>query len=317
MVHVRTDASNGPVIASGRVSPTTTRTGDAPETSPVQSAPRRPPRRRQAQAPPPDLSPQQQATIAIILAGALDPMTAIMAANSELRDVRAAMGHAGIDSASARSEAEEQQRAESLEKAVRHAEKMLRNDRMSPFAKKLLGAILTVVGTVAAAFSGGASLVLVAVAVTLLLAAKLVEHLAKEGKIGGKAAMITSLCLKVVAAVLMACCGNASGIAGVAANVAEKAVSIAKTVAMAVQTATQAHEARVQMTNAVHQGRSDRAQGRADEHGVNSEAALEEVEQSVEEMKLLRQRFARLTRRLSAIQQARDEGMSIMTRALA
>ncbi len=287
-------------------------------TSPAESAPRRDTRRTSGTTGSPSsppLSNEQQFTLAVALGGALDPMTAMMAMQTSVRDARTRAGEASSESASRRSEGEDAERMKSLKAAEEHLAKLL-NQKLPDWAKKLIAAVMIIVAAVASVFTGGASMVLVAAAAVLLVAAAAVEKLAKEGKIDGKAGMITAVVLKLVAAVLMAVAGNAGGLAQ-AGSTAATVVQATQVIATCVSTAQQAHEARFQMTNAVHTYRADGEQIDAEEHGLNSEVAMDDMEAAIEAMKKLRTRFARISRRMHAVQEARGQSLSVAARAIA
>ncbi len=153
------------------------------QTSAAESAPRRDTRRRgsEASSSSPPLSNEQQFTLAVALGGALDPMTALMAMQTSLRDTRTRAGEASSESASRRSEGEDAERMKSLKAAEEHLAKLLKQ-KLPDWAKKLIAAVMIIVAAVASVFTGGASMVLVAAAAVLLIAAAAVEKLAKEGK---------------------------------------------------------------------------------------------------------------------------------------
>ncbi|HJL46451.1 MAG TPA: type III secretion system translocon subunit SctE [Polyangiaceae bacterium LLY-WYZ-15_(1-7)] len=101
---------------------------------------------------------------------------------------------------------------EKVEKALKKAA-----NKAPRWVKKLIGAVLTAVGTVASVFSGGATLALVVVAVVLIAAGDIVDELAHRGVLDERNGAIAASVLKLVGAALMIAAGGASA-AGDAAS---------------------------------------------------------------------------------------------------
>ena len=250
-------------------------------------------------------------TLATLMSGVLDPMSALLGMQGALRDANAAVREQDIELSQAQAEQDNLAKLEALAKAEKALEKA--SSRWPTWAKKLVGWVLTVVGAAASAVTGGTSAVLVAVALVLLLAAKGVEKLAEKGVIGGKAAMGLVIALKVVAAVLMTVAGGVGGAAQLS-QVAKVAMDVTKIVNDVI---TQVKDMAVGIRE-LRRGKAvfeaNMLQAEAEECGLKEEVGRQRVESTVDELQKLHQRFKRV---MAKIVQAAEEKESATLNAVA
>jgi hypothetical protein len=285
----------------------------APERSPAAAAARTA-GRAAAGATAPVENPMDRAkaiTLATLLSGVLDPMSALLGIQGALRDASAAAREQDIELSQAQADQDNRSKLEALAQAEKALKKA--SSRWPTWAKKLVAAVLTIVGSVASAVTGGTSAVLVAVALVLLLAAKGVEKLAEKGVLTGKAAMGLTIALKAVAAVLMTVAGGVGGAAQLS-QVAKLVVDITKVVNDVI---TQVKDMAVGIRE-LRRGRAlfeaDMFQADAEASGVQEEESRQRIESSVDELRQLHQRFQRV---LSKIRQTAEERESATLNALA
>ena len=249
--------------------------------------------------------------LAMVLTTLLDPMTLIGAMQVKLRDSNATTQTAAIDEASSRSERADRQRMEMLEKAQRALAKKARG--MGKFAKKLLGAILTVVGTVASVFTGGASIALTVIGAVLLIAGEVVQFMADKGILDEKNGGIAAMVLKLVGAIVQTVASFGAG-AGSAVNavknVSETAIKVMQTIKevvdFVVSTLSTINGA-IDMHNSVRQYQADDANIDADVAGQNADDANQRMADYTSELRRVQQRFTRVLAKLHATIEAQNE----------
>ena len=169
-----------------------------------------------------DLSHAEVASVAYLATGLLEPMARAMLAQSEFRNSMTELNGAQMRTSLSRAERQQDLRAQQLKRARELAEEA--SSGLPSWARTLIGAVLTAVGTVAAAFTGGASIPLLVIGVILISAGEVVGHLAEQGVIdptkGGIAAVVLKIAGAIVMAVATAGAGaaNAGGAVGSAAS---------------------------------------------------------------------------------------------------
>lgn len=253
----------------------------------------------------------QAGAFAMVLNTVLDPVTMIGALQARLRDNNAELEEAGAADAAQRSEFANREQMHMLEKAQRALRKKARG--MGRFAKKLLGAILTIVGTVASVFTGGASVALTVIGAVLLLAGEIVEVMAEKGILDERNGGIAAMVLKLVGAVVqtVASFGASAGSAvNAVKNVSEtvvKAAQITKQIVDYVMNTLSTINGAIDMHNAVRQYQADDANIDAHAAGDNAENANEDLAQHADELRRIQQRFARVIAKVRATIEAQNE----------
>lgn len=256
------------------------------------------------------MSEAQTGALAMVLTTLLDPMTLIGAMQAKVRDSNVETQTAGISDAASRGERADRQRMAMLEKAERALAKKARG--MGRLAKKLIGAILTVVGTVASVFTGGASIALTVIGAVLLIAGEVVSLLADKGILDEKNGGIAAMVLKLVGAIVQTVASFGAG-AGSAVNavknVSEGVVTFAQitkqVVELTMSTLSTINGA-IDMHNSVRQYQADDADIDAREAGQQAERANEEMADYTHEIRRIQQRFARVFAKLRATIEAQD-----------
>ena len=233
-----------------------------------------------------------------------NPVMVLMALQSELRTRGQELHAHDVHHSDQQSKRAEAFQLEQLAKAAKAADKAAR--KAPPWVKKLIGAILTAVGTVAS-IAGGAGLALVAVGAALVIGAKLVEKvlacLASKGLISERAAMIVSTVVKMVAAVAAAVTGQVSGLANGVAQAATAAVEVAKSTAEIIKSAQQIVQAATDIAFAgvdahshIRSFQSTKANIAAESWGMEAKEKMENVEFTIESLKDLEKHFGRITK---------------------
>jgi len=287
-----TGGVHGPASAGSALASTTAR--PEPSASPVSLGAEGPGLRPPTNAP--DLSdPRVAATVGVLLAGVIDPMAFMTGLQGRLREVSTDQQNRDVKVSTQRSESAEESRRISLDKARKAAEKAAA--KAPRWVKKLIGAIIAAIATVAAVFTGGASLALAVVAVVLLVAGEVVQALAERGVLDEKNGGIAAAAIKLVAAAIMTVCSfgaNSGALAQAAGTIAKVAVDIARYTAQTVQT--------VQGIRDIHRTKLtlDATNHRLDAEGqtliVDDENTS--IEEAADEMKAIHQRYVRAMRRL-------------------
>jgi len=263
------------------------------------------------------VDPNQAATLAILISGSGDPMAMMLGMQSRLREMGVELREQDVESADGRSITEEAERTEALDQARAAAEKAIK--RMPKWVKKLVGAILTAVGTVASVFTGGASVALTVIGVVLLVAGEVVQALADRGVIDERNGSIAAMAIKLVAAVVMcvASCGaNTGGLVNAgqqAAQIGAVVADVARYTQATVSTVTSAMDTQ----RAVCEFHSTNFRIDASEHELNRDIANEEMEESSEAIIRLMRVHQRVAERIRAAVQARDEAMVATAQAFA
>ncbi|MCB9617340.1 MAG: hypothetical protein H6722_33325 [Sandaracinus sp.] len=255
-------------------------------------------------------------TLAVLLSGVVDPMTALMGLQSTLRNAAARQRETEIGSEALRGETEFNDRMEQLEKAAKAAAKAAKT---RPWLRKLIGAIVTAIGAVASIF-GGAGAGLVAVGVILIAAGDILSTLVEKGIIQGERAQkivaITAAVLKIAGAIVMAVASGGSSL-GEVANAATTIASVAGQVASHIQTTASVYAAHVDVHNGVREFQAEQFRVRADEHGIASEEASENMEEATDALKQLLRRFQRVVAQLRATAEVREQASRALVGALA
>ena len=256
----------------------------------------------------PQPSPTELAAATAVVTAVLgDPMALALALQSQLKDQGARDTEARVNSSSREQQVADGLRLDQLEKAAKALEKASR--RAPPWVKKLIGAVLSAVGTIAS-IAGGAGAALIAVGAALVVAAKLAEmllnKLAEAGLISEKAAAITAAVVKVAAAVAAACVGQVGGLAnaaGAAGQAAATAVEVGKTAAEIVKTVVEMCEAAatiafagVDMNTAVRMYQAQMANIMAEEWGFEVDGSLADTEAAADTFEQIHKAYARVAK---------------------
>ena len=274
-------------------------------------------------------SPIELAAAAAVTTAVLgDPMALALALQCSLRDQGAANSQDSIRSSQKTREAADAERIKALADAAKALKKAKK--KAPPWVKKLIGAVLTAVGTVAS-IAAGTGVALVAAGAAILLAAQIAEKvlmkLAEKGVISQKGAIITAAIVKVVAAVAAACTGQVGGLgaaAGGAAQagaavveVAKSAADILKTVANVINAAAEIAFAGVDTHISVRKYQAEMANILAEEWGMNSESAIEDGERAAELFAGVYKDFSRSTAIVNAAMTSQNEMQLAAARAVA
>lgn len=203
------------------------------------------------------LGTRQATSLLDVLAGAMDNALAFMlAASSDGDHARADGTYAQLLNAALTEETQAALRQSVLEaaQAAQESSDGLSN-AMPKWAQTLVAGILMVVGTVAAAFTGGASLALMVAAVVLLAAGETMTHLMEEGVIESTpTTMGITMGLQAAGAILSTIAGNVGGGTGVVSTgvqIGRTATQVAEQVVNVIDLATTTASATTQILSAV------------------------------------------------------------------
>ncbi len=318
---VRVNQSASPRGASGPAGVRTSSSHSGPSTSAVESAPSGAGGSRGAGGAEEVVDPRQATTIAVLLSGALDPMALIAGLQSRLRNQSAEATENDASASLETARSEEAERGRLLDDAMKMLDKKTKG--MSRWGKKLLGAIMTAVGTAASCITGGASMALVVVAIVVMAAADIVEAMARRGFLDGKNGMVAAAVLKIVGAVLMAVSGNVGEAGSAAAQGAQgtaQAVDAAKTAAEIAKTVKTVHkvvtavygalEAGLELANGIFDFKAAKLNIQADGAEDRRDDALERLDDASGDLAMLQQRYARVVGRLMATMQVQGQARS-------
>lgn len=261
---------------------------------------------------PQELDPARLATLGILLGGVIDPMTAVMGLQSMIRDAQSELRSEGVASAQGRAETENAERAQQLEAARKQLEKV---KSMPGWLRKVIGAVLSVVGAVAAAFTGGAGAALTVIGIVLLAAGDIVQWLGHLGVIDENVATLVAAGLKLVGAIVLTVAGGAG--AGELSSSVQQVGQVLKQVKQIAETAVATAEASMAIRNHGLVNSAENHQANAAENEVTADEAFEMAGDELEFLKRLMQMFQRVQRRVHEASRAQHEGMLVAARALA
>ena len=264
---------------------------------------------------------QLAAAFAVTGAALGNPMVMLMALQTELRNKSSESQEATVRTAGKREETASARRLEELERADRMAKKAAK--RAPPWVKKLIGAVLSAVGSIAS-IAGGAGLALAAIGAALIVGAKLAEkllmHLAEKGIISEKGAVIGSAIVKIAAAVAAAVTGQVGSLANAAKaamDVASTAVKVVKSIADMVQAAADVALAGVDMHSSVRTYQSEIATIMAEEWGIQADGAIEDMNKAADGVRDAYESHGRMMRTATATLSREQEGLMAGARAIA
>lgn len=233
----------------------------------------------------------------------MDPSILVSIIQTELRDSSSLLGESQVEESALQAERMHDQEREALERAEeagRRAERLM--NRAPKWVKKFVSAVISAVGVIAAAYTGGASLGLAIAGAALLLAADtLVPLLEKTGAINAEQAGWMSFGLKVVGTVLMCCTGIG---ASSAANIAPQAVETAGTVARTVESTLAAVDGSLDAASAKFEGDHGEAMIDAGASSVDLAAAEAALAEEIDELGDSMEFFSRIAGRMSALAEA-------------
>ncbi|MBO6939133.1 MAG: hypothetical protein JJ863_29455 [Deltaproteobacteria bacterium] len=261
------------------------------------------------------------AAFAVTGAALGNPMVLLMAIQTHLRNKSSENDEASVRTAGQREEAASARRVEELERAEKMAKKAAK--RAPPWVKKLIGAVLSAVGSIAS-IAGGAGLALVAVGAALIVGAKLVEkllmHLAEKGLIDEKRAGIASAVVKIAAAVAAAVTGQVGSLANAAKaamDVASTAVKVVKSVVDMVQAAADVAFAGVDMHTSARTYQSQMATIMAEQWGIEAEGAIDDMNKAADCIQDAYESHGRMVRTATATLEREKQGRMAATQAIA
>ena len=269
--------------------------------------------------------PRALATLSVLVGGMVNPATILASLQSQMRNLAIDTQATEVDAASERNACAEENRRVCLEKAEKALAKMRKG--MPKWAKKLIGAVLTAVGTIAACVTGGASIALIVVACVLMAAGDIVEAMTERGVIKNeKVGMAVSLACKLVAAACtLGAGGGVADAASTGAQAGQTAATVGQTAATVASTGTQAAtaaadvagviesvatlvqttqtlaEAGVGIHNGVRKYQAEIAESDAEEASINADISLEQLGTITEAIADVERRYSRVMSRIAEI----------------
>jgi hypothetical protein len=240
-----------------------------------------------------DRPPEVQLVTQMLLAsGSADPVQALMGVLHQLRAISGDRAEHDVRTAQQSQEVARLRHDKAIEDAKAAAEKRLK--RAPKWVKKLVSIIVTAVGVVASAFTGGASLGLAIAGAVLLLAADGIAKLGIKLGMDEKHAAWLKVGVQVAGAALMLGAGAAGG----ASAAVPKAVEVAQKSAKVVKAAMAAVEFSVGMVDETRAEQQAQAECDAADASLAVDAAEDETKRAVE---LLGEELARMQRQSESI----------------
>lgn len=243
-------------------------------------------------------------TLSILLAGAVDPMALLAGVQGHIRDASSEARASDSNAANIRGAAADRAREVALERAQKMAEKAM--SKMPRWAKRLIGAVISAVGTIASVVTGGASLALTVVGVILMAAGEIVQTLAEHGIIDEQNGMIAAVCIKIIGSICTLGAGAVSGGAQIAASTSD-IVLTAGQVAKAAVGVAEAAQGGAAAYRGARQMQSDAAQSRGESASLDAEQATEDLDRAAEGLKQTMQGYQRAMKRIHQMVQLQGE----------
>jgi len=218
----------------------------------------------------------QHVTQMLLASGSSDPIEALMGVLHQIRAMNGERSRLDVESAEQSREIAWLNHEKAIEDAKAAAERRL--NKAPRWLKWLVSTIVTAVGVVAAAFTGGTSLGLAIAGAALLLSAEGIAKLGVKLGMSPEAAGWLKLGIQVAGAALML----GAGFAGGAATALPKAVEVTEKSVQVVKATMDSIEASIGMVDANREYDQKLAEADADLAGLVVDGADVEVQAAVE-----------------------------------